>query len=99
VGGALARLVDPAELALARRLSEFGAVVEGVARARAPHRLAKYARDVAADFHPFYDRCPILPIVESDRELAVARLALASATRTVLAHALALCGVSAPAQM
>jgi arginyl-tRNA synthetase len=99
VGGALARLVEPAELALARRLSEFGAVVEGVARARAPHRLAKYARDVAADFHPFYDRCPILPIVESDRELAVARLALASATRTVLEHALALCGVSAPAQM
>jgi arginyl-tRNA synthetase len=95
----LERLTDPAELALARRLADFGAVIEGVARTHAPHRLAKYARDIAADFHPFYDRCPILPVVESDRDLAVARLALAAATRTVLAQALALCGVSAPDSM
>jgi len=41
----------------------------------------------------------VLPIADDDRDLAVARLALAVATRTVLAHVLALCGVSAPDRM
>ena len=99
-GGAyLERLSEPGELALMRRLSEFGAVVEGVARARAPHRLPKYARDIAADFHAFYDQSPVLPVLAADRELAIARLSLACATQVVLAHALALCGVSAPERM
>jgi len=93
------RLTGAAELSLMRRLAEFGSVVEGVARARAPHRLPKYARDIAADFHAFYDGSPVLPVLDADRGLAVARLALAIATQTVLAHALALCGVSAPERM
>ncbi len=82
-----------------RRLSEFGSVIENVARTRAPHRLPKYARDIAGDFHAFYDKSPVLPVLDGDRELAVARLALAIATQTILAHALALCGVSAPDRM
>ena len=55
-GEHLDRLAEPAEIALARRLAELGPVVAGVARARAPHRLPKYARDVASDFHQFYAR-------------------------------------------
>lgn len=94
-----ARLTGPAELSLLRRLSEFGGVVDNVAQTRAPHRLPKYARDIAAGFHAFYDTSPVLPVVDDDRELAVARLALAIATQTVLAGALALCGVSAPERM
>jgi arginyl-tRNA synthetase len=93
------RLTDAAELSLMRRLAEFGSVVENVARTRAPHRVPKYARDIAADFHAFYDKSPVLPMLETDRDLAVARLALAIATQTVLARALALCGVSAPERM
>ena len=77
-------------------LAEFGAVVAGVARTLAPHRLPKYARDVAADFHQFYSDCIILG---EDRSQTVARLGLALATRTVLAQALELCGVSAPESM
>jgi arginyl-tRNA synthetase len=95
----LGRLSAAAELALMRRLAEFGNVVDGVARARAPHRLTKYAREIAADFHAFYDQSPVLPVLDADRELAVARLALAVATQTVLAQTLALCGVSAPDRM
>ncbi|GAC1583700.1 MAG: arginine--tRNA ligase [Candidatus Velthaea sp.] len=98
-GAHLERLTNDAELALMRRLAEFGAVIEGIARARAPHRLPKYARDIAADFHQFYDKSPVLPVLEDDRELAVARLALAIATQTVLTHALEMCGVSAPSEM
>ena len=95
----VARLTGDAELSLMRRLSEFGSVIENVARTRAPHRLPKYARDIAGDFHAFYDKSPVLPVLDGDRELAVARLALAIATQTILAHALALCGVSAPDRM
>jgi arginyl-tRNA synthetase len=95
-GEQLDRLADPSEIALARRLAEFGSVVAGVARSRAPHRLPKYARDVAADFHQFYSDCIILT---DDRAQTVARLGLALATQTVLAKALDLCGVSAPDAM
>jgi arginyl-tRNA synthetase len=95
----VARLTGSAELALIRRLADFGSVVANVAVTRAPHRLPKYARDIAADFHTFYDKSPVLPVLETDRELAAARLGLAIATQTVLAQALALCGVSAPDRM
>jgi arginyl-tRNA synthetase len=95
-GEALGALTDPAELALIRRLAEFGPTVAGVARARAPHRLPKYARDVAADFHQFYDACRVLT---EDRATTTARLALALATKTVLATTLELCGVVAPDSM
>lgn len=95
-GTDLARLVEPAELALARRLAEFPAKVRAVAQARAPHRLARYAQDIAADFHQFYMNCTVLG---DDDELSAARLGLVRATKTVLAQTLAILGVSAPEQM
>jgi arginyl-tRNA synthetase len=95
-GEALAALTHPAELALARRLADFGPTVAGVARARAPHRLTKYAREVASDFHQFYDACRVLT---GDTATTTARLGLALATKTVLATALGLCGVGAPESM
>ncbi len=95
-GEQLERLSEPSEIALARRLAEFGSVVAGVARTLGTHRLPKYARDVAADFHQFYSDCMILT---DDREQSVARLGLALATQSVLAKALELCGISAPETM
>jgi arginyl-tRNA synthetase len=95
-GEALERLTDPAELALARRLAEFPSVVRGAVEARAPHRLTRYVREVAADFHQFYMACKVLV---DDEDLRVARLGLARATKTVLALALGLLGVSAPESM
>jgi arginyl-tRNA synthetase len=95
-GEGLVALAEPSELALARRLAEFGSTVAGVARARAPHRLTKYAREVASDFHQFYDACRVLT---ADDATTTARLGLCIATKTVLATTLALCGVSAPDSM
>jgi arginyl-tRNA synthetase len=92
----LAPLTEPSELALARRLSELPRVVAGVAEHLAPHRLAKYARDVASDFHQFYTECRILT---EDRSTRLARLALSIATKHVLAEVLRLVGVSAPDSM
>jgi len=95
-GEGLAALSAPAELALARRLADFGPTVAGAARGRAPHRLPKYARDLAAEFHAFYDACRVLG---DDPVATTARLGLVIATKTVLASALRLCGVSAPESM
>lgn len=95
-GADLAPLVHASELAIARRLSEFPRVVAGVVEYLAPHRLARYARDVASDFHQFYTECKILT---DERALRVARLALCLAAKTVLARTLTLAGVGAPDSM
>jgi arginyl-tRNA synthetase len=86
----------PAELQLIRRLVELPSVLEGVVDHLAPHRLARYARDVAADFHAFYTECKILTDDETTRR---ARLTMCLATKSVLATTLDLLGVSAPDSM
>ena len=85
-----------AEIALIRRLADFGRTVESAAQARAPHRVAEYAHDVASDLHGFYTECIVLG---DDDTLTSARLSLCIAAKTVLASALELIGVSAPDAM
>jgi arginyl-tRNA synthetase len=89
-------LAHAAELILARRLAEFPSVVRGVVEHLAPHRLARYARDVASEFHQFYEECKILA---EERDVRLARLALCIAAKSVLARALSLAGVGAPDSM
>ena len=85
---------------LIRTLGEFPAVVKAAAELREPHRIARYAEELASAFHKFYDSCQILPKQGEDPEpIHAARLALARATRQVLANALGLIGVSAPERM
>ncbi|GGG77641.1 arginine--tRNA ligase [Corynebacterium pelargi] len=85
---------------LIRTLGEFPAVVKAAATLREPHRVARYAEQLAGTFHRFYDSCQILPKQdEQASDLHSARLALAAATRQVLANALGLLGVSAPERM
>ena len=92
----LSLLVHKSELALMRKMDDFGDLVASAARDRAPFRLTHYAQELAALFHSFYTNCHVLG-VESD--LSAARLALADATRINLAQALDLLGVSAPTSM
>ncbi len=89
-------LTHPAEISLMRRLAEFPNVVTGVVERLAPHRLARYARDVASEFHQFYTECKILA---DERKARLARLALCLAAKSVLARTLTLAGVSAPDSM
>ena len=85
---------------LIRTLGEFPAVVKAAAELREPHRVARYAEELASAFHKFYDSCQILPKTgEEAVPIHAARLALAQATRQVLSNALAMLGVSAPERM
>lgn len=95
-GEDLQRLGHASEIALIRRLADFGRTVADAAKARAPHRVAEFAREVATDFHAFYRDCVVL---SDDAALSSARLSLCLAAKTVLASALDLLGVSAPDSM
>ena len=92
----LSSLTHESELALMRKLDDFGELVALAARDRAPYRLTHYAQELASLFHQFYTNCHILG---EDEPVQNARLALADATRIVLALTLSLLGVSAPERM
>ena len=98
-----ARLSDPGEIDLMRRLAQFPRLLEGAARVHEPHRVAFYLHDVASLFHSHYARgneMPYLRFIQSnDRTLTVARLALVRAFAQVIASGLAILGVEAPLEM
>lgn len=89
-------LVSPREFTLMQRLAEFPGIIEMATQELAPHHIAYWLKDCAADFHAFYNAERVL--VE-DNDLKLARLALLAVTRTVLANGLALLGVTAPQRM
>lgn len=85
-----------AEIDLMNKIFEYPDEVEKSAVEFAPQRIARYAYDLAAQFHGFYRDCRILGV---DEELAKARLALIKITAHTIKHALNLLGVSAPTSM
>jgi arginyl-tRNA synthetase len=95
-GVALEALGEPRELALAARLADFPDLLAAAADELAPHLVAFYLRELAADFHSYYNALRVL-VPEDDVRLA--RLALSAAVRQVLANGLAVLGVSAPERM
>ena len=92
----LGLLTHPMEAALLRRLAAFEEQVLVAAGQRAPHRLTRYAEDLAAAFHRFYGECRVLT---DDHALSSARWWLVNSTKQVLANTLALIGVDAPERM
>jgi len=81
---------------LLRRLAEYPEMLTSAATELSPHAVAFYLRDLAGDFHTFYNADRVLV---DDVNLKLARLALLSATRQVIENGLALLGVSAPRKM
>ena len=84
------------ETILLQRMIDFPQVIESAAQELAPHIIAFYLRELAADFHSYYNASRFL--VEDDA-LKVSRLALISAVAQVMRNGLVLLGVSAPAKM
>ena len=92
----LTPLTSAREQGLMSRLAEYPEMLAMAATELAPHQLAFYLKDLAADFHGYYNAERVLVDEAATRE---ARLALLLATRQVLRNGLALLGVSAPEKM
>ena len=92
----LGLLSSDEEQSLALALSKYPEVLAGATKRLEPHAVANYLRDVAAEFHSFYNAHKIM---EADQGISLARLALATATQQVIASGLGILGVSAPEAM
>jgi arginyl-tRNA synthetase len=92
----LVRLTTPEEDHLLVTLSRYPEIIEAAALNREPHQLAYYLRELANEFHVYYNTHQFLV---DTQELRNARLSLALAIRRVLNNGLELLGVSAPESM
>ncbi len=92
----LSPLNMPNEAKLMQRLSEYSEVVSNAATELAPHTIANYLKECAADLHSYYNDTKFLV---DDEPTKLARLALITATQQVLKNGLDLLGVSAPNKM
>jgi arginyl-tRNA synthetase len=92
----LGALTSPYEEALLRRLADFPAELAAAAHELTPHVVTSYLRDLAADFHSYYNAERFLV---DDRRVQRARLALAAATGQVIRNGLAVLGIAAPEKM
>jgi len=90
------QLKSSQELILIKRLSEFPEMVIHAGVELAPHTIANYLKDCAADLHSYYNDTKFL--VENEDE-KLARLSLIRATQMVLKNGLDLLGVNAPEKM
>jgi arginyl-tRNA synthetase len=84
------------ETLLLQKMIDFPQIIETAAADLAPHQIAFYLKDLAADFHSYYNASRFLV---DDEQVKLARLALIAAVAQVLKNGLALLGVSAPEQM
>ncbi|KVE97942.1 arginine--tRNA ligase [Burkholderia vietnamiensis] len=95
-GADLSQLTSPQAVSLMQKLAEYPDLLTHAANELAPHAVAFYLRDLAGEFHSFYNAERVLVDDEAPRN---ARAALLAATRQVLENGLAMLGVSAPAKM
>ncbi len=84
------------EITLMKRLAGYPVMLQTAASLHAPHTVAHWLRDCAADFHSCYNGEKVLV---DDVALKHARLALYAASKQIIAHGLALLGMSAPEKM
>ncbi|EDK59981.1 arginine--tRNA ligase [Burkholderia mallei] len=95
-GADLSPLDSKQAMALMQKLAEYPDVLAHAAGELAPHAVAFYLRELASEFHSFYNAERVLVDEQAPR---TARVALLAATRQVLENGLAMLGVSAPSKM
>ena len=91
-----ALLREPQERELIKQLAQYTDEIRLAARDYDPSRINRYVTELAARFHRFYNACRIK---DAEPELLSARLALCDCTRSVIANALSIIGVTAPEKM
>ena len=89
--------IAPEERALAFNLLRYPNAIEDAAAQLAPNRIAAFIYELANTFNAFYQSCPVLRGV--DDATRCSRLRLCDLTRRVLADALSIMAISAPARM
>jgi len=93
----LERLQDPSELTLIKLMASWPRMIEGAALAHEPHRIAFYLGELATEFHSLWnkgkDNASLRFILEEDRDLTLARLALVKGVAFVIASGLHVIGV------
>ncbi len=92
----LALLKAPEEIDLVKKLLLFPEVLEDSAKSLAPHKVAYYLQELAAQFHVYYNKCRV---VDENKDISSSRLYLITCAQTVLGNGLKLLGVSAPERM
>jgi arginyl-tRNA synthetase len=92
----LSPLREGEEIAIIKRLLQYPEVVRGAARALEPHRVAYWLQELAGIFHPYYKNHRV---IQDDRRVMFARLALCAGVGRIVRNGLALLGVSAPESM
>ncbi|MBA2660364.1 MAG: arginine--tRNA ligase [Nitrosospira sp.] len=96
VAADMSPLTDPAELSLMQKLIDYPEIVEVAGGDLSPHLIAFYLRELAGEFHSYYNATRFLV---PEAPLRLARLGLIAAIRQVLINGLELLGVSAPEKM
>jgi arginyl-tRNA synthetase len=89
-------LIEPEELALARRLLNFGLALEAAAEDYRPNFLCAYLYELAGDFARFYENCPVL---KAEGPARATRLALSNLTARVLKQGLDVLGIETTEEM
>jgi arginyl-tRNA synthetase len=92
----LALLKEQHEIAVIRRIAQYPELLEAAAQALEPHQIANYLRELASDFHAYYNA---VHFIVEDTALRNARVTLARATQQVIRNGLGILGVSAPDSM
>ena len=85
-----------AELKLIKSISIYPEIVLQATNELAPHQIANFLKDCAADLHSYYNDSKFL--VE-DEKIKMARLSLINSAKYVLKNGLQLLGIEAPQQM
>ena len=89
-------LTEPAELALAKKLAQFGELVPQILDDHRPNLLCNFLFELANAYHSFYEACPVL---KADEPARTSRLLLCDTTARVLARGLDLLGIGVPERM
>ena len=93
----LSLLTNDAETRLIKKMATYSDELIQASIQRSPSHMARYAYDLAGEFHSFYNECRVVGL--DLRELTMARLALIQAAKIVLSNVLNVIGVAAPERM
>jgi arginyl-tRNA synthetase len=92
----LSLLTEDAETGLINKLGRYAEVLSNAASASEPHQIATYLKELASDYHSYYNAHKM---IIDDENLRDARITLSEAARQVIQNGMSILGVSSPREM